>query len=349
MLHVDAGREWRGGQNQVRLLTREIQSHRDVEQLLVTKRGGPLAERAATAGVPVSGVSWGMGLDPRAWGSLVRLGRRFRPHIVHVHESHALTLALWGRRWFGTTPPPRLVAHRRVDFHVRSRRHWHAADAIVAVSDAVHRVLIADGIDEQRVVVIPDGIDPDEVRAAADALPTRRFRAELALADDTPLAVNVAALVGHKDQATLVRAAAAARSERPDLHWAIAGEGPLRSSLVELIGSLGLNDRVHLLGYVTEVDALIRQASVFVMSSREEGLGSVVLHALALGTPVIATAAGGIPEMVPADRLVPTGDAAGLARAVVQALDHPVRPTLPPRFTARAMADAVVDLYRTLV
>jgi len=347
VLQVDAGREWRGGQNQVRLLTRELRRHPEVDQLLVTRDTGPLAARARVEGVPVTGVTWDMGLDPRAWWGLVRAGRGWRPDIIHVHESHALSLAVWARRWI--RPTPRIVAHRRVDFHIRPHGHWFAADAIVAVSDAVRRVLMADGVDGSRVSVIADGIDPDEVRTAADAPPARRFRAELGVADRAPLAVNVAALVGHKDQATLIRAAAAARALRPDLHWAIAGEGPLRPSLLALVESLGLTDRVHLLGYVTEVDALIRQASVFVMSSREEGLGSVVLHALALGTPVVATAAGGLPELVPAEQLVPVGDAARLAQRVVHMLDRPMRPTLPNRFTAAAMAESVVALYRTLV
>jgi len=345
VLHVDAGREWRGGQNQVRLLTRELGGRPGVAQLLVTRSAGALATRARASGVPVAGVSWDMGLDPRAWWGLLRAARRFRPDIVHVHESHALTLATWARRWM--RPAPRLVAHRRVDFHVRPHGYWCDADAIIAVSDAVRRVLVADGVDAARVSVIPDGIDPGEIRAAAEA--ARDFRAELGLAPGTALAVNVAALVAHKDQATLVRAAAAARASRPDLHWAIAGDGPLRGGLVAQIEALGLADRVHLLGYVTEVDALIRQATVFVMSSREEGLGSVVLHALALGTPVVATAGGGLPEILSPEQLVPVGDAPHLAQRVREALERPPRAALPGRCTARAMADAVVALYRTLV
>ena len=95
----------------------------------------------------------------------------------------------------------------------------------------------------------------------------------------------------------MIRAAAAARAARPDLHWVIAGSGPRRGALQRLINDLDLASRVHLTGYIEEADALIREGNVFVMSSREEGLGSVVLQALALGsaaTSVTLRSAAGI-------------------------------------------------------
>src|SRR5258705_4051008 len=138
-------------------------------------------------------------------------------------------------------------------------------------------MLIADGAAPRAISVVSSGVDADEIRRAA-AHPLN-IRARLGLPADAPLAANVAALVDHKDQRTLIRAAHAARARRPDLHWVIAGEGVLRHTLEHDIGQLGLADRVHLLGYIETADALIREANVFVMSSKEEGLGSVVLHA----------------------------------------------------------------------
>jgi glycosyltransferase involved in cell wall biosynthesis len=92
---------------------------------------------------------------------------------------------------------------------------------------------------------------------------------------------------------------------------------------------------------------------VLVMSSREEGLGSVVLHALALGTPVVATRGGGLPEMLPAQALVDVGDAEGLARKVADVVSNAQstlrHPHFPARFTSRAMAEGVLAVYRDLV
>jgi glycosyltransferase involved in cell wall biosynthesis len=224
---------------------------------------------------------------------------------------------------------------------------WRRADRIIAISRAVKNVLAQGGIPATEVTVVPDGVDADDIRRAAER--PLNVRAQLGLPAGTPLAVNVAALVDHKDQRTLLRAAGHARAARPDLHWVIAGEGELRGSLTAEIARLGLADHVHLLGYVDAADALIRECNVFVMSSKEEGLGSVILNALVLGRPVVATAAGGIPEILPASALVPVGDAAALARKVVETLDHPSSFPLPTQFTASAMAQGVLALYRSLL
>ena len=141
VVQVDAGREWRGGQNQVRLLARELSHDPGVEQRLVTRAAGPLAIRAAADGVAVVGVPWGPGLDPRAAWRLRSLVRAFRPHVLHAHDSHALTIALVARSLAGVRSPRSVaVATRRVDFHVRARSAWHRADHVVAISDAVRRV-----------------------------------------------------------------------------------------------------------------------------------------------------------------------------------------------------------------
>jgi glycosyltransferase involved in cell wall biosynthesis len=348
VLHVDSGREFRGGQNQVRLLTGELARVEGVGQRLVTKRGSELARRVAARGVTVREASWGPSLDPRALWRLYLEVSDFHPDVLHAHDSHALQLASWTRRLSGRGPGhPVLVATRRVDFHVRKSSVWHRADHVIAISEAVRAVLLADGIRLRDITVVGSGIDPDEVRrAAAEPL---NVRALLGLSPDTPLATNVAALVGHKDHRTLFRAAHAARAARPDLHWVIAGEGKLRRSLEGELARLALGDRVHLLGHIPQADALIAEADVLVMSSKEEGLGSVVLHAQALGKPVVSTAGGGLAEIVPPRWVVPVGDADALAQKVIEALDHPSPVPLPERYTASAMAAGVLAVYRSLV
>ncbi len=342
-------------------MCRELTKFPGLEQVLVTRRGSELARRVRADGLTVLEVPWTLSLDPRAWAQLCARMVSFRPHILHAHDSHALWHALAARRWLAVLasaflPPAarafgdtlaRVIGTRRVDFHVRRWSPWRRADRIIAVSDAVRAVLAGDGIPAAEIPVVPDGIDGDEVRRAAQV--PLGIRRRLGLPPAAPLAVNVAALVDHKDHRTLIRAAQHARVLRPDLHWTIAGDGELRGSLAAEIARLELRDRVHLLGYVREADALIREADVFVMSSKKEGLGSAILNALALEKPVVATRAGGIPEILPPESLVPVSDAQALARKVVQALDHPRPFPLPPQFTAPAMARGVLAVYRSLI
>ena len=341
ILQVDSGREWRGGQNQVRLLCRELARNAQVEQILVTKEESELARRAAADGVTVSGTGWEIGLDPRAWWHLRRTISTFQPDIIHVHDSHALTLAATVA--LGRT----LVATRRVDFHVGRFGAWRRPDRIIAVSDAVKQILVGDGIAPDAITVVPDGIDLEEIRRAAD--PPLDMRSRLRLSPNALLAVNAAALVDHKDHKTLIRAAHAARTLEPRLHWVIAGEGPQRDALAAEITRLDLQGRVHLVGWIDRIEALIAEASIFVMSSKLEGLGSVILNALALERPVVATAAGGIPEILPREVLVPPGAAEALAQKVVEVLHDPKPVPFPPRFTAQAVVGQVLEVYGALL
>lgn len=341
VLQVDSGREWRGGQNQVWLLCRELARQNDVTQALVTKQDSQLAQRAAADGIEVLGTAWDIGLDPRAWWHLRRTIANFQPDILHIHDSHSLALA-------ATVASGRtMVATRRVEFRIGRFGTWRRPDRIIAISEAVKRVLVADGIAEDAVVVVPDGIDVDAVRRAAD--PPLDIRRDLRIPASAPIAVNAAALTGEKDHRTLIRAAAHTRGARPDLHWVVAGDGKLRETLGGEIDRRGLSDRVHLLGHVDRVDALIAAASVFVLCSRSEGLGSVILNALALERPVVATAAGGVPEILPPEALVPVEAPEALAQKVMDTIDHPAAIPLPPRFTAHAMGQGVLDVYRGLL
>jgi glycosyltransferase involved in cell wall biosynthesis len=349
IVHVASGREWRGGQNQVLLLARALAACPDeVEQVVVTGRDTLLARRLAAASVPVAPVGWRAALSPAALaGTLREISRG--PSLLHAHDAHAVTLA--GLAAALTRTP--FVATRRVDFSLRRKGFWARADRIIAISDAVRGVLLADGIPAGRIVRVHSGIDLDAVRSVRPG----PIRSELNLPESGPLAVSVGALVGHKDHATLLAAAEELARSRPELRWAVAGEGPLRRVLEARIAELGLRERVHLLGQIEEPLRLIAAADVFVMSSREEGLGTSVLDAMALDVPIAATRAGGIPEMLEggAGLLSPPGDGLALARSVDLLLrDAAVKGTVlraaresVGRFALRYMAEGVLAVYRS--
>ncbi len=170
------------------------------------------------------------------------------------------------------------------------------------------------------------------------------LRQQLGLPEGTLLALNLGALVPHKDHVTLLRSAALLRERFPFLHWVIAGDGPLRGELEAMRQALGLRECVHLLGHVSQPLRVLADANVFVMSSRQEGLGTSVLDAMARGIPVASTTAGGLPEMLAdgAGLLVPPEQPSALAEAVARLLTDP---GLRDQVQARALA--VVQRFST--
>jgi glycosyltransferase involved in cell wall biosynthesis len=348
VVHVASSREWRGGQRQVFLLATELQRAGLTNQVVMTGAGSELGFRLKHEGIRVHEARWSHGLDPRMLPPIVR-EIRAGGALLHAHDSHAVTLA--GVCSLATRVP--MVATRRVDFHLRRRGLWGRAARVIAISAAVADVLSEDGIGPERVVVVHSGID---IEAARQASPLG-VRERLGLPPETTIACTVGALVPHKDHVTLLHAARRLVGRFPTLHWVIAGEGELRPVLEWLKGELNLTDRVHLLGQVTHPVRVIADADVYVMSSRQEGLGTSVLDAMARGIPVASTSAGGLPEMLHqgAGILVPPRNPDALAGAVERILcDAELRRQLVQRasraverFSAERMAAEVRSVYRS--
>lgn len=346
IVHVASGREWRGGQRQVWLLAREL-GRLGTDQVVVTGSDSELARRLKVSGVRVRPAAWRLGLDPRVpWPILDEL--RHGAAILHAHDAHALGLA--GLCAAVTQTP--LVVTRRVVFPLRHRLFWTRAQWVIAISDPVRESLAASGVKLERIVVVPDAVDLEELRAI-----DRTRLPDLALPPGARLAVNLASLTREKDQATLVASAAILARVLPDLHWAVVGEGPLRSDLQQQIRELGLAERFRLLGDLPDPHLLLARADVFVLSSTAEGLGSSILAAMALGVPVVATQVGGVGKLLDtgAGLLVSSGDAAGLAEAVRQMLSEPElrdRVTRAARgqiihYSSSGMAERVLSVYRS--
>ena len=290
VLHIDSAREYRGGQNQVRALMAGLRHVPHLHQTLVAGRGSRLSQEALDLGVDVRPVRWGGAVDAAALAGLVRaLGDGW--DVVHAHDSHALQSALVARALIGRSAP--LIAARRVDFPTRRPGIWRRADRIVAVSRCIRDVLVRQGIEQSRIGVVYSGIDPADMQPPQAGV----LRAAAGATSADLLVAAVGALVPHKDHATFIRAASIIAASRPGVHFAIFGEGPLRGSLEALVSELGLRDRFRLAGHVPDTVRSLGDIDVFVMPSREEGLGTACIEAMLAGLPIVATGAGGLREL----------------------------------------------------
>ena len=325
MLHVDTASQRRGGQVQVGLLVAGMiaRGHR---ALVATPPGGALARSLGEAALSLPP------LGPRAVLALRRHIAAVCPDVVAAHTPHAHGLCLLA----GCRP----VVHRRVDFAVGrdplSRAKYRRAALYVAVSQAVAAVLIRGGVPAERIRVVYDGVDtPPRAVPAPD------------LAGPGPLIGAAGALVAHKGHRILLEALARLPAQR----CVIAGEGPLRGALTAQAAALGLLDRLRLLGQRDDLPAVLAALDLLVHPSLEEGLGQVVLEAMAAGVPVVVSAAGGLPEVVGDTSVpVPVGDPGALARAIAARLADPgdlaaARARARDLFSVDAMVEGTLAAY----
>jgi len=322
VLHLDSAATWRGGQNQV-LLTAKGMAARSHHSVVACRAGAPLEDRARADGLDVRAVPFRGDLWPPAIVALARTLRRDRPRALLLHDPHAVSAGLVASRLAGG---PALVAVRRVDFPLRgafSRWKYAACDRVIVVSRAIGAVVESGGLDPARLRLVYEGV--------ADRHPQpggREALAELGVPPGVPVVGNVAALTGHKDHATLIEAMARLRARTPEARLVIAGEGELRPALEALVRERGLGDRVVFAGFRHDLDRILPALSVFCLSSHLEGLGTSVLDAMAFGLPVVATAAGGIPEAVEdgvTGRVVGPRDPGALADALAEVLTQEER------------------------
>lgn len=355
VLHVDTERGWRGGERQAFWLAREL-ARRGTDCTVAARADEPMGIHSAKAGLRVVDFGPASEVDViAAW----RLRREILARgidVVHAHTAHAVAFGALATIGTGA----RLVVSRRVDFPLRAnvgtRWKYGRAAVIVAVSNAVADVLAKGGVARKRIAVVPDGVDlAREVEPAPPAV-----LAECGVRGDGPLVVQVAQLVAHKDPVNFVRAMAYANRALPKLQALLVGDGPLRQDLAAEIKRLGVENVVHLTGYRTDADSLLAAATVACLSSREEGMGSVLLDAMAFGRPIAATRAGGIPEVVvdgESGLIVERENPAALGAAVVRLATDPA---LAKRlangarrrvrdFSIERMTDRTVEIYERVI
>jgi glycosyltransferase involved in cell wall biosynthesis len=324
---------------------------------LVAHPGGELRQRVKE-GLDLIPLAPTTEMDLGAAWRLSRLLKQLKPDIVHAHDPHAVAMAGMALSMSTQLTKPPLVAARRVDFRMRgnalSRWKYRQVDCFICASDAIRKLVVADGVPDARAVTVHEGIDLGRV----DAAPPAKLHEDLWLPHQAPVVGNVAALVPHKGHKYLIEAAILVIRQVPDARFVIAGEGELRPALERQIKEHRLEKHVLLAGFRPDVLSLHKAFDLFVMSSVTEGLGTSVLDAMACGKPVVATTAGGIPEVV-VDRetglLVPPRDPEAMAAAIVRLLRDPAlrqrmgdagRTRARLKFSAERMVQETLRVYK---
>lgn len=357
IVHVDSEKEFSGGEVQVFLLMEGLRE-RGWRNVLVCQPGSRCADEAETRGIETRLVPMRSDLDMAGLVRLTRVLGRLQADLVHLHTGRATWLGGIASR-LADLPA---ITTRRMDRPVRRgwRTRWIYRSLVqhaVAISPAVAERLGEAGVG-RNVTVIHSAIDP---RAVATAECRDATRSGFGVAADQAVLLALAALVRRKGLDVLLQALSALGAH--DLHpqlW-IAGDGPERGALEAQADALGVSSQVRFLARRNDVGDLLAACDVFVLPSRREGLGVAALEAMAARRPVVASAVGGLQEIVVEGRsglLVPPDDAEALAAALARLLrDGELRHRLgaagPERiregFLAEQMVKSYVELYEKVL
>ena len=280
--------------------------------------------------------------------------RAFRPDVTHLHDSHAIAAGLMAAR---LQRSGRLVATRRVDFPLRSalsQRKYRSCDRVIAVSRAIAAVLEGHGVPAERLRLVYEGVPARPPRPGG-----RQALEALGVPPGAPIVGNVAALTDHKDHATLLEAAPLVLARVPEARFVDRGRRrAARRSRSTRAAPRARRPLSSSPASATTSIALMPAFTVFCLSSHSEGLGTSLLDAMNFARPIVATAAGGIPEAVEegvTGRVVPIRDVAGAGRrprrrAVrrrggARRWGAPARRRFEERFTAERMVEETLRVY----
>jgi glycosyltransferase involved in cell wall biosynthesis len=356
VLHTEAS-PGLGGQEVRTLSEARWIAERGWRVLLAGQPDGRFVGRARAAGLEAVDVRMRGPWDLGAICALQRLIRRERVSIVHTHSS----VDGWVGGLAARAASIPVVRTRHVS--IRIRRRWNPvyswlADRVITSGEGIRSLVVDAGVDPARVVAIPAGVDLGEFSGrSSDADAMRQ-----GLGLSPPVIGSVAMFRGSKGHAHLLDAFATVHARHPAARLLLVGDGIRRPWVEGLAKERGLAGAVVFTGFRTDVPALLRTMDCFVLAStRTEGVPQSLLQAFAAGVPVVASAIGGIPEVLKDGEtgiLVPPEDAPALALGIESVLGDPsnaalrsraARQLVEERFSHNAAVSRLLALYDDVI
>ncbi len=294
ILHMSSTSEWRGGEQQIAYLMSEL-AHMGCENLVFCPEESALHQWSISNGFKCIPYKKGSSISLPTSRLFKRTCNTENIDLVHIHDSHSHNYAWLSSSIFGNPVP--MVLSRRVNFSVKysSTRKYNLKNIqkIICVSDFVKGVVASRVKDKSKLLTIRDGVEliqSDE----------RFIRKQFNISKDEIIIGCVAALSEEKDHTTLVNAARIIIKDfkLPVKFLLIGQDGGLKEKIQEQIIALELSEHFIICGFIEDVRKYIHELDYFLLTSKEEGLGSSILDAYNAKIPVVCTNAGGIPEIV---------------------------------------------------
>ncbi|TVR88687.1 MAG: glycosyltransferase family 1 protein [Saprospirales bacterium] len=360
ILHLSTARSWRGGENQLRILYRELEARGFKQRLMMP--AGPALFRIKKEGVNVRQLT---SKNPWLLIDAFRVGRICKKEgidIIHAHDAKAHSLGALAAEIFGAGAG--LVVHRRVDNPIRQnflsrwKYHCKSVRALICVSDHIRKVVEKHThIDPHKMHTVYSAVGSEDPKKEH---PTD-LRKQIGINPKTILVGNLSALAEHKDPLNFIKTASRILEKREDIRFVwVGGDDGMEDICRERIAEKKLQDKIHLIGFVENAAALISQLDVFLFTSKTEGLGSVLLEAMRRKVPIVSTDAGGPSEIISHREtgwLAEVKNPGQLAEGVLFFLENAdqarevttrANKQIESRFSPSEMARQVVEIYKKI-
>lgn len=321
-----------------------------------------LTERAAERNAPLQAIDDFGIKDWRITKRVSKLLEHYPNAIWHGHDYKSNLLGLLLRR---RHPMPLVTTvHGWVQrtwktplYYFIDRRCLPRYDQVVCVSQDLYNDCVRLGVAESQLTLIDNAIALDDYKVDVSQSDAKR---KIGFDADTFLIVAVGRLSAEKGFDLLIEAVASLIESGKNIGLAIAGDGSEDQQLQQQIKRTGYEQRIRLLGFVSDPRQVYRAADLYTLSSRREGLPNVVLEAMAMNLPVVATRVAGMPRLMRDGvngRLVDPGCKESLSQAIAELIDDPIkraqmaaegRKTIEESFSFKRRMEQMVDIYQSL-
>jgi len=346
----------------MRLLIEGLRERKIFCHAALDSRGEAASRLDGTA--KVFSLSMSGGLDLSAAIKIAKYCKTHKIQIIDAQTSNAHSIALMVKIF---CPNVKLVVHRRVDYLPKkgwiNRKKYFSpkVNRFVAISNTIGEILVNYGLDENIISVVPSAVDSKVYQDLNHIQEKSELVKGLGIDPTLKLIGNASAMTSQKGYETLLESLKILVDKGERFHCVIAGDGPLRDKLESMRMSLGIDKQVSFLGWIKEVPQFLTALDILAMPSNFEGLGTLILDGIHAGCCVVASNAGGIPEMIIHDKtglISNVGDAtvlaANLSRALAseelcQNLNSAAKIHIQQKFSLQSMVEGNQKIYESLL
>lgn len=355
IIHIDCGKEFRGGQRQALLLHNGL-IQRNYQSYFLCNRNGQLFKMNF---INKCGFYFSNELDIRSYLYVYKCLKRIKPDIIQVHEAHGLSLVAFAK--LNSATP--IVSTRRVDFpikkHLFNKFKYNNSNIKkwVAISDSVIKSLLDFGISSEKIIKIYSAAGINNYNTNNPELVFLRSKYKY---NNNIVIGSILHFVHHKDPFTLIKAFDLLYKKYKNVALLILGGGVLKKSIAEMVNTLESKNNINIIGFKQDIYDYLSLFDIFIITSKKEALCSSILDALSMGKPIVATRTGGIPEIVKDNYngfLNEVGDIEGLSNSLLKLIcDKKLYRSMAQnaynssqQFRKDIMVNKYINLYREIL